>query len=981
MSNFSFLYQFQGLSSVNKTLVQIAETAENLYVDKYYINCLMTLRAFSEHMANSIALYLSIKFNRETKFAELIRKIRLKMNQKAYQGQLREIVGILDGLRVDGNVASHQQQGDQAKAARNLEKAFDASVLYAKLQSSVLKVDLPEIPQFYLPTKYIDVEYDSSEYEQEAKLSILQEKIQEVTEKAEQREVELQKIIKTLQERLIISSLESRQQYDEQLKKSEVELMNLLQEKERELSRLIQELEQIKRDNPQASENFDELEDKIVSQSPTATELEDGVRDFDRSGKDNATLADILSETETVLRKFAILVGKKEDQSYVLTSGTQIKPGLGLTTIEKQLIQRAIDVNEGVFNLIIVGEFNHGKSTLINALMGKDFLPTAVVPTTAIITVLVHGEREYVELHRESAVEEISLADFKKLKLKYGDDVSKFQEINFAKVYCQHRLCHNGVRIIDSPGLADQVAMTRTTLSYLPNSHASILVLSALQPLNQNERDFIDQQYRSQKNALPFFIVNRIDQLNSEEECQEVKQRFYEILKDLFVDEMGVVDEEFMSKRLLYTNAFQGFNASQSDVFNTQVYQESGVERLESELFEYLTGSGKLQDALFASTRLMVDSIYEAERRIFENTSALQLPIEEFLKRKAVIEVQLNKLEDKKYQISNMITIYSQLILDKAYRSFEEYLKSMEASFESDFNLNIKLFDALGAMLDFHAKKELQREIKSEIEKYLQNKFSQWTIQLQFILENDETVQRFYFDLRLLISEFEEVLSTIHDQLSSINIADSASINDAEIIENLTGNRLARIFLLATSVGIGDYGVIANLVGGPINFGQILTSFLFEFTAGTALFALFGGPITLAIMSALNIGQFIINFIIIDEKIKKNIKHHIFTYLRDPKNDIEGQLKNAIYNNLFAKISDNASRILSDQINDERNRLADIESQLNLGTDYLEKETERMNLIKSELLLLFNYIALKVYGREYSLENIIKVAESQEQLG
>jgi hypothetical protein len=44
------------------------------------------------------------------------------------------------------------------------------------------------------------------------------------------------------------------------------------------------------------------------------------------------------------------------------------------------------------FNLVVVGQFKRGKTCLINALLGAELLPVAVVPLTSIVTVLAYGE-------------------------------------------------------------------------------------------------------------------------------------------------------------------------------------------------------------------------------------------------------------------------------------------------------------------------------------------------------------------------------------------------------------------------------------------------------------------------------------------------------------------------------------------------------------------------------------------------------------
>jgi len=42
---------------------------------------------------------------------------------------------------------------------------------------------------------------------------------------------------------------------------------------------------------------------------------------------------------------------------------------------------------------VVLGEFNHGKSTFINALLGSPLLPTGITPTTALLAHVTHGAR------------------------------------------------------------------------------------------------------------------------------------------------------------------------------------------------------------------------------------------------------------------------------------------------------------------------------------------------------------------------------------------------------------------------------------------------------------------------------------------------------------------------------------------------------------------------------------------------------------
>ena len=45
------------------------------------------------------------------------------------------------------------------------------------------------------------------------------------------------------------------------------------------------------------------------------------------------------------------------------------------------------------FTVVVLGEFNHGKSTFINALLGAPVMPTGITPTTAVLAHVMHGPR------------------------------------------------------------------------------------------------------------------------------------------------------------------------------------------------------------------------------------------------------------------------------------------------------------------------------------------------------------------------------------------------------------------------------------------------------------------------------------------------------------------------------------------------------------------------------------------------------------
>lgn len=56
-------------------------------------------------------------------------------------------------------------------------------------------------------------------------------------------------------------------------------------------------------------------------------------------------------------------------------------------------------IQNNVFNLVVLGQFKRGKTSLINALLGAEILPTAIVPLTSIATILKYGEALNIKVY------------------------------------------------------------------------------------------------------------------------------------------------------------------------------------------------------------------------------------------------------------------------------------------------------------------------------------------------------------------------------------------------------------------------------------------------------------------------------------------------------------------------------------------------------------------------------------------------------
>lgn len=149
-----------------------------------------------------------------------------------------------------------------------------------------------------------------------------------------------------------------------------------------------------------------------------------------------------------------------------------------------------------VFSIAIVGEFRRGKSTFINTLIGKDILPSDILPTSATLNRVTYGVKPAVKiLFKDGHEEEIPIDKLSDYVTKLTPESEKTAgTIQESIVYYPVPYCQNNIDIIDTPGLNDEQGMTDITVSVLPQVDTAILVIASHAPLSEVERDFVENK-------------------------------------------------------------------------------------------------------------------------------------------------------------------------------------------------------------------------------------------------------------------------------------------------------------------------------------------------------------------------------------------------------------------------------------------------------------------------------------------------------
>lgn len=193
-------------------------------------------------------------------------------------------------------------------------------------------------------------------------------------------------------------------------------------------------------------------------------------------------------------------------------------------------IERSIEkLRSESFTIAVVGEFSTGKSTLINALIGRNLLPVAAKICTAVPTTIrearegedagiqgTRGNGTLVELHKEELVRFLCFdsEDF--------DD----SELSAAEVRLKDvEWLSQGLMIVDTPGINDEgLRGERVTLEFLPKADAIVFLTKADQALKDSEVKFLKTRVLEADLHRMVIVVNAIDRAD-EDDLPELRER------------------------------------------------------------------------------------------------------------------------------------------------------------------------------------------------------------------------------------------------------------------------------------------------------------------------------------------------------------------------------------------------------------------------------------------------------------------------
>jgi small GTP-binding protein len=219
---------------------------------------------------------------------------------------------------------------------------------------------------------------------------------------------------------------------------------------------------------------------------------------------------------------------------------------------DQATLGESIQQLDELFLLVVVGEFNAGKSAFINALLGQRVLKEGVTPTTTQINILRHG-----------------------------DDPERIVENEHVNILTAPVDLLREISIVDTPGTNAIIREHETiTSQFVPRSDLVLFITSADRPFTESERAFMEHIRAWGKKVV--VVLNKIDILQNIDELAQVETFIAENARSLF----GLTPEIFpVSAR----------SALRAKLGEPELWPSSRFEPLERYIHDTLDESGRLR--------------------------------------------------------------------------------------------------------------------------------------------------------------------------------------------------------------------------------------------------------------------------------------------------------------------------------------------------------------------------------------------------
>ncbi len=425
-----------------------------------------------------------------------------------------------------------------------------------------------------------------------------------------------------------------------------------------------------------------------------------------------------------------------------------------------------------LFLLVVVGEFNSGKSAFINALVGGQVMPEGVTPTTSVINLLRYGDTVTETMLPTGVIERTYPAPF-------------LEEIT----------------VVDTPGtnaiIREHEALTQR---FVPRSDLVLFVTSADRPFTESERTFMEDIREWGKKIV--VVINKIDLIRDEADVQKI----VDFVRDNIARLLGFHPEVFPVSSLLAQQAKALGDRNPSE--RERLWRASRFEALETYIFKTLDQEGRIRLKLLSP----LGSAEHITDRYLSTTVERLKVLQEDVRTIETIERQLALYqEDMRRQFAYHLTRVENIIMGMVARGDE--------FFEETIRLG-RIFDLLNTD---KIRSEFERKVVADTERRIDetiNELIDWMVEQD--LRTWEAVND-YIDRRRLSQYEEQLIGEVGGQFryDRKSLLESVARRAQEEVERYDPDRAAHELSLSVRNAVAQ---VAVAEAGAVGLGALVVA-------------------------------------------------------------------------------------------------------------------------------------------------------------
>ncbi len=343
----------------------------------------------------------------------------------------------------------------------------------------------------------------------------------------------------------------------------------------------------------------------------------------------------------------------------------ELAQDLGAEPVAEEARELAARVAEGRFYVACVGQFKRGKSTLLNALVGHEVVPTGFIPVTAVPTVIRFGDKLHARVRmRDASWRDVAMPDLKEYVTEELNPENK-KAVDGAEVFVPSSLLASGMCFVDTPGLGSVfTGNTATTQAFIPHIDAALVVVGADPPIAGEELALVEAVGKQVQDLI--LVINKADRTSDPERAAAAKFT-REILEKRLQRPMGEVLEVSAAERMENRGPLRDWKKLMASF--QRLVEDSGGNLVRAACDR---GIQRLSEQLLAI--------------ISEDRDALQRPIEESERRIALMKETINAAERSMRELSFLFMAEQHRISDLFGDRHKQFFSSSWTESVAEFN-------------------------------------------------------------------------------------------------------------------------------------------------------------------------------------------------------------------------------------------------------------------------------------------------------